>query len=203
MNKPPTISFSRRKLPHWRVAGRPYFVTFRLKNTLPEHIVEDLKQQRSTLKEKHAAPEDILSFERTSFIKIENILDNLDNDICYLKLPAAADIVIESFDFIQIKYKWYFPYIVVMPNHVHCLAAHQDNAACSLEQALGYIKSFSAKNINLLINNKGNIWETENFDHWCRTPESEERIKEYIRNNPVKAGLVKAPEDWKWLKIDK
>ena len=111
MSIPPTISFSRRKLPHWRVAGRPYFVTFRLKNTLPEHIVEDLKQKRKELKERNATSEDIISFERASFIKIESILDNLDNDICYLKLPAAADIVMESFDFIQIKYKWCFPYI--------------------------------------------------------------------------------------------
>jgi hypothetical protein len=61
------------------------------------------------------------------------------------------------------------------------------------------LKSFTTHKIT---QRKGSLWESENFDHWCRTPDSEERIKEYIRNNPVKAGLAKTPEDWKWLKIE-
>jgi type I restriction enzyme R subunit len=142
MKKNITLSFYRRNLPHWRVAGRPYFVTFRLKNTLPEHIVREMKLQRQQLKEMHRHPDDILSFERKSFIKIDKILDNQNDNTCYLKQPAAADIVMESFNFIENKYKWHFPYIVIMPSHVHCLASHQDKAACSLGRALGHLKKF-------------------------------------------------------------
>ena len=202
MKKNETLSFSRRNLPHWRVAGRPYFVTFRLKNTLPEHIVREMKIKRQKLKNMNKHPDDILSFERISFMRIENILDSQNDSTCYLNQPAAADVVMESFNFIENKYKWHFPYIVVMPSHVHCLASHQDKALISLERVLGHLKSFTSHEINKIIQRKGSLWEGENFDHWCRAPESEERIKEYIRNNPVKAGLVKTSEEWKWMKIE-
>jgi len=39
---------------------------------------------------------------------------------------------------------------------------------------------------------------SESFDHYSRSDEETERIIAYVMNNPVKAGLVKSPEDWKW-----
>ena len=38
----------------------------------------------------------------------------------------------------------------------------------------------------------------EGFDHWIRTQQEFDKTVRYIENNPIKAGLVKNPEDWEW-----
>jgi REP element-mobilizing transposase RayT len=42
------------------------------------------------------------------------------------------------------------------------------------------------------------LWQRSFFDHCIRTGESEAEIIEYIRANPVRAGLVRHPDDWAW-----
>ena len=48
----------------------------------------------------------------------------------------------------------------------------------------------------------GPVWEEESFDHVLRSDESLKEKCEYIRQNPVRRGLVKNPEDYRWLWID-
>ncbi|HUU14167.1 MAG TPA: transposase [Terriglobia bacterium] len=43
-----------------------------------------------------------------------------------------------------------------------------------------------------------NLWQRSFFDHRVRSHKSEVEIMEYIRANPVRAGLVKHPDDWPW-----
>ena len=43
---------------------------------------------------------------------------------------------------------------------------------------------------------EGTHWEKDFFDHVMRSEESYWRENEYVRQNPVRAGLVKRPEDW-------
>jgi len=38
--------FYRRKLPHWQPEGQMFFITFRLANSLPAHIIQELNEQR-------------------------------------------------------------------------------------------------------------------------------------------------------------
>jgi len=42
------------------------------------------------------------------------------------------------------------------------------------------------------------FWQDESYDHLVRSDAELERIREYIESNPVKAGLVAAPESWQW-----
>ncbi len=42
------------------------------------------------------------------------------------------------------------------------------------------------------------MWQKGYHDHKFRTPESEARKWEYICLNPVRASLVKRPEDWRF-----
>ncbi len=42
------------------------------------------------------------------------------------------------------------------------------------------------------------LWQHEIFDHLLRSGESYEEKWEYVRNNPVRAGLVGRSEDWPW-----
>jgi len=60
------------------------------------------------------------------------------------------------------------------------------------------LKSYTAHEANSILNRTGAFWQTESYDHWVRDDEELERIVSYIRDNPVKAGLVKRPEDWFW-----
>ena len=42
----------------------------------------------------------------------------------------------------------------------------------------------------------------ESFDHVLRSEESFEDKREYIRQNPVKAGLVERPEEYRWIWLE-
>jgi REP element-mobilizing transposase RayT len=202
MDKPKTISFSRRKLPHWQVANRPYFITFRLKGSLPHSVVEDLKSQKEKLQNQTADSEQLYQYHRSAFKRIESVLDNVNNnDNFFLTKPNIASLIMNAFEFIEQKYCWRFPAFVIMPNHVHCLAVVTDNGIKkTLPASIGYLKSFVAKESNKILGRSGKMWADENFDHWCRTPGKVEGVIRYIRNNPVKAQLVERPEDWQWVK---
>ena len=60
------------------------------------------------------------------------------------------------------------------------------------------IKRYSSRESNLIINRQGRFWHEENYDHIVRNQEELDKIINYIMQNPVKAGLVKNAEDWKW-----
>lgn len=42
------------------------------------------------------------------------------------------------------------------------------------------------------------IWHREYWDRYIRDHAHYANVVEYIHENPVKAGLVTRPEDWKW-----
>ena len=71
----------------------------------------------------------------------------------------------------------------------------------SLPAIMKLIKGVSARNVNQLLGSSGPLWQEESFDHVLRTDESFLEKQEYIRQNPVRAGLVTSPEDYRWLWI--
>ena len=90
----------------------------------------------------------------------------------------------------------------VMPDHVHLLLTPlRDEAGWpyGLPAILKLIKGASARSVNKLLGSYGPVWQEESFDHSVRNEDSFYRIKRYIERNPVKAGLVKDPEDWPGL----
>jgi putative transposase len=91
---------------------------------------------------------------------------------------------------------------VVMPDHVHLLflALRDENGwPFAVVDILQCLKSATAHRINKLFHLSGPVWEEESFDHVLRSDESLQNKCEYIRQNPVKAGLVQKPEDYRWL----
>ena len=84
---------------------------------------------------------------------------------------------------------------VVMPNHVHILL----DPYVPLAKISGPLKGVAACDINARLGRTGKpLWQDESFDHWIRNSAEFERIRHYIEWNPVRAGLVARPEDWKW-----
>jgi REP-associated tyrosine transposase len=197
-----TVSFSRRRLPHWQVSKKAYFVTFRLRGSLPKEIVLKLKDQRNAISNRGNDENEQYNFQRHEFREIELILDSIKNDNnAYLTRDDIAPILMQAFEYLENKYCWRFPSFVIMPNHVHCLCiADKTGAKASLTKIFSLFKRFTARKMNEKLNKQGRIWVDENFDHWCRTAEKEQSVKRYIANNPVKAGLVTSSEDWQWGK---
>lgn len=95
--------------------------------------------------------------------------------------------------------------VVVMPDHVHLLLRplrNLDGWPYPLVDILQCMKSVTAHRINKLLHLSGPVWEEESFDHVLRSDESLKQKCEYIRQNPVRRGLVQRPEEYRWLWVD-
>ena len=61
----------------------------------------------------------------------------------------------------------------------------------------GAIKGKSSRIANTILQRTGSpFWQDESFDHWIRSRAEFEETRSYIEANPVRAGLVSAPEEW-------
>src|SRR6266446_5223942 len=81
---------------------------------------------------------------------------------------------------------------VVMPDHVHLLLTplrDEQGWPYGMSAFLKLIKGVSARSINKLLGSSGPVWQEESFDHVLRSNESFQAKGEYIRQNPVRAGL--------------
>jgi REP element-mobilizing transposase RayT len=130
------------------------------------------------------------------FIETDKYLDNNSNGPYWLLEDAVASIVANSLHYGHNK--WYLLHCFsIMSNHVHVLLKHIDSAPL-LSKILQMHKGFTGRECNKVLNRSGQFWEIESYDHVVRNSVEFERVKNYILNNSVKAGLVKHWEDWKW-----
>jgi putative transposase len=82
---------------------------------------------------------------------------------------------------------------VIMPDHVHLFVRGDYNFR--LGPWIGALKQALAKAATLS-RAKGRIWEEGFFDHVLRSNESYSQKWNYVRENPVREGLVKSAADW-------
>lgn len=83
---------------------------------------------------------------------------------------------------------------VIMPNHLHLFAAFSTRGP-SLSQWMKSLKNSLSKSLRA----RGVTaphWQKGFFDHILRSKESYAEKWEYVRLNPVRAGLVRSPEEW-------
>jgi REP element-mobilizing transposase RayT len=65
-------------------------------------------------------------------------------------------------------------------------------------------KSFTGRRLSSLLpassgsNAVHRVWHREYWDRFIRDERHFNSAREYIHNNPVKAGLVRRPEAWEW-----
>jgi REP element-mobilizing transposase RayT len=88
-----------------------------------------------------------------------------------------------------------------MPDHVHLVLAPKYDAdgPVSIADIMQVIKGASAHRINKALGRRGKVWEEESFDRALRREESIGDKVDYIIGNPVGAGLVKNPLEYRWL----
>ena len=83
---------------------------------------------------------------------------------------------------------------VLMTNHVHLFLS----ALVPIPRINRSVRAFTAREENLILGRTGQFWQHESYDHWSRDLRQSERVIAYIEENPVKAGLAKRAEDYKW-----
>jgi REP element-mobilizing transposase RayT len=95
----------------------------------------------------------------------------------------------------ETRHGWRVGRYVVMPDHVHFFAAPVAGAR-ALEKFVGNWKEWTAKAVLLRIREAPPFWQRRFFDHVLRSRQSYAEKWDYVRNNPVRAGLVATPEEW-------
>jgi REP element-mobilizing transposase RayT len=112
---------------------------------------------------------------------------------------AVFAIISEELASAPSRHGWLVGRFVVMPDHLHffCAEGGKDDPV-PLSRFLGNLKEWIAKRIVRSTGATPPIWQPEFFDRVLRSSESYEQKWQYVRENPVRAGLVKTAEDWPW-----
>jgi hypothetical protein len=64
---------------------------------------------------------------------------------------------------------------------------------------LGPLKGFTSHEANGILGRRGTpFWQDESYDRVVRGEVEFRRIRAYIEDNPVTAGLVRRPEEFRW-----
>jgi REP element-mobilizing transposase RayT len=173
--------YSSKYLPHFDAPGIRQFITYRLADSFPA--------------ERRGEWETLLAVE-ASLEKQRRLESYLDRGLgaCHLRDARLAEMVQENlWHHDGASYRllaW-----VIMPNHVHALIEVWE---VPLGQILKRWKSYTAKRANRILGRTGTFWEEDCFDRYVRDEGNFWQFVRYIENNPTKAQLVRAPEDWRW-----
>jgi putative transposase len=101
---------------------------------------------------------------------------------------------IETLLHYRIEKKYLLHEFVVMPNHFHLLIT----PTLTLERALQFIKGGFSYRARKELGYAGEIWQPSYYDRRVRGIEEYVNFKYYIRQNPVKRGLAKAPGEYRY-----
>jgi hypothetical protein len=64
---------------------------------------------------------------------------------------------------------------------------------------LQHLKGTTARRANEILRLTGRpFWQEESYDRWVRDEREFQRIRAYVEENPVRAGLVAGPEEYPW-----
>jgi len=183
------IKVYQRNLPHWRQSVATYFVSFRLADSIPQECLELLKKLRAEWATQNPPPHSRVALDQLARILYERSEYWLDQRMgsCILQDVRISRLVDDSLKhFHQTRYE--LRPRVIMSNHVHCIVRPLPTVDIELEDILGNLKAFSAKQINGILDQSGVIWQQESDDRIIRDPEHLWRCLQYIGHNPTKAG---------------
>ena len=109
------------------------------------------------------------------------------NLLCY---KATAEKIFETAAIYDRQQHWYLILLLLMPDHLHALVSIAGDK--SLAKTIGSFKRATSKFA-------GVHWQRNVFDHRLPDEEGPGGKGEYIRRNPVRAGLVVKEEDWPYV----
>lgn len=103
---------------------------------------------------------------------------------------AASDLLVDVFQHYRSQGKYLLHDFVIMPDHVHALITPAPDV--SLERAVQFVKG----GFSFRLKSHGRVWQPGFTNHRIQDSEDFERHREYIRMNPVRAGLAGRAEDY-------
>jgi len=208
--------YHKNRMPHIRPIGATFFITMRLGDSLPQHIVREMKMEFERKKAEIILdhPDDhkhlIYNEQKRFFAKYDHQLDDKPYGECYLQQPEAAKAIIDELERLDGEYFDLQAYCI-MPNHLHLLVdtsiqlhgkdvdeSNLDEHYTQLNIILKKFKGRSARYANQAIGRSGNFWQKDSYDHYVRDEKEWNNIANYILDNPVKAGLAKQQSDWQY-----
>jgi putative transposase len=196
----------RRQLPHWAQAGTVCFLTWRVGDSLPNAAHRQMTAERAQVLLKNgldpcgdwkSALSKLPVAERGQvqwklFVLWDRVLD-AGLGACVLRQPELSALVAESLAHFDGD-RYLLTDYVVMPNHVHVLAAFRDEESM-LSRCTSW-KQYTARQIHQRLGEHGEFWQVDQFDHLVRSPEQFEHLRRYIADNPRQAGLP--AEQYRW-----
>ncbi|MDF9826276.1 creatinine amidohydrolase/Fe(II)-dependent formamide hydrolase-like protein/REP element-mobilizing transposase RayT [Ereboglobus sp. PH5-10] len=184
---------SRDYLPHFDQPGLVQSITFRLHDSVPAKVIEQWRVELDCNDDGTAVPSD--DPRAVELRKRIAEYEDAGHGACHLRDAGIAALVENALlHFDGERYallEW-----CVMPNHVHALIATREGHAVS--DIVHSWKSFVAKKANAILGGQGAFWMSDYHDRYVRDAGHLASIREYIRNNPVKAGLVKTAQAWRF-----
>jgi Rad3-related DNA helicase/REP element-mobilizing transposase RayT len=183
-------------LPHWTKTGSIYAVCFRLADSLPVSVLEEWRTKRLSIVQKAKSDGRPLTLEESSQLEelhSERVEFYLDQGIgkCWLEQPEIAEIAARAFEHFDGK-RYQLLAWCIMPNHVHLVV--QPLHAVRLPALIQSWKSFIAKEANKILEQEGEFWQPEYYDHLIRDTQELAHAVQYVFENPEKIGLA----DWAW-----
>ncbi|SDR98936.1 transposase [Opitutus sp. GAS368] len=109
--------------------------------------------------------------------------------------PPAAKILTQAWRSSPAIYQWVIGRYVIMPDHVHFFATPRPQAR-PLSDFMRDWKKWTTWRFNRGQLSPSALWQAEFFDHVLRSPKSYEEKWQYVRQNPVRAGLTASAEEW-------
>ncbi len=180
-----------RRLPHSAQAGAISFITWRTADSLPSAVLDRLAAERAEWLRGRGGdvarltPTAAFEYKRFTRSRWNHALDS-GLGACPLRDPACAGVVADALRHFDGDRYILFDF-VVMPNHVHVLAAFPDTVA--MRRQCESWKHFTAVGLNRRLGRTGRFWQEECFDYLTRSDAQFVKLREYIAMNPVRAGL--------------
>ena len=107
----------------------------------------------------------------------------------YERLGAAVDASRKKLGFLLLGY-------VFMPDHFHALI--WPSYPLTISRVIQDIKWTSSRAVNRARKTSGHLWQHQFWDRFIRNGRELRQRLDYLHFNPVRKGLVKCPESWRW-----
>jgi REP element-mobilizing transposase RayT len=193
-------------LPHFDAQDDVIFITWRLAFTLPAQLLAELNAMKAEFERKLESIPTQYHYQHKARHQ-QQIFNHYDEGIshfqlqhCDLTAPENAQIltdILHSYHGVKYELVSY----CIMSNHVHVLLKPKLKSPGQfhkISEIVQSIKSFSALRIHQQNLENGRFWAYDYYDRTMRNSKHLHDTIRYIMENPVKAGLVDAPEKWKW-----
>ena len=205
-------SYRPRGLPHLFSELHPVFLTYRFKFSLPQTLRDSLNRRKTEWQQELLGTNDaekalaMHSKDALFFSWYDELLAKSSEVPQILHRDDITKIISSAFHCFD-KQRYHLLAYCIMPNHVHVLfiPAKQYSGEIYPPAHIAYSwKRWTSNQINRLLERKGSLWQQESYDHLVRDEEELLHTVNYIKLNPVKAGLVESWEQWQgtWIRED-